>query len=424
MRKSHYQYVLIGAGTAAGAAAGAIRGVDANGPVLLVGQEISRPYHRPLLSRDYLLGRKRHEELFTHEAGWFAKNRIDLRTHRRAEQLDCGRRSVFLDDGEEVAFDVLLLATGAGPKHLTVPGANLPNVFYLRTIEDADRLRHAIDAAHKQYLPANPARPPRTGVIGSGLLGLELAATLTQLGLQVDLFSKDAQPWKKFLGEGSGKSVARYMEGRGVAMHLGAPVVALQGDGRAQRVVCGNGEVVTCDLVVVAIGVTAHKELLRGTPVAAERGILTDEYGRTNVPGIFAAGDCAARFDPLFGKHRFTDHWDAAVASGRVAGMAMAEKLVKEEEVSGFATTVFDLTVRSYGEPRVGVRRLTRMSAGEGSPVFTEFAVDAGGKLAQVVTSDGAVEDGVLRQLVSKRISVEGYEELLKDPNVPLERLL
>src|SRR3954470_5399397 len=150
MRKSHYQYVLVGGGAAASSAAAAIRSIDPAGPLLLVGQEINRPYHRPHLSRDYLLGRKRHEDLFTHDPAWFANNRIDLRTHRRALQLDTNRHTVSLDDGEDVSFDPLLLATGPAPRHLTVPGANLPNVFYLRTIDDADRLRHAINSAHKQ----------------------------------------------------------------------------------------------------------------------------------------------------------------------------------------------------------------------------------------------------------------------------------
>lgn len=436
MPNRHMTYVLVGAGGAAASAAAAIRAVDPAGPLLLVGQEINRPYHRPHLSRDYLLGRRRHEDLFTHDPAWYRDHHIDLRTHRRAAQLDCARQTVSLDDGQEISFDALLLATGAAPRHLAVPGADLPNVFYLRTVEDADRLRHAIDSAHKQYLPSTPlagtprvpGRLPRAAVIGAGLLGMELASTLTQLGLHVDLFSKDPYPYHKYAGELPGKSAARYVEAKGVTFHPSAPVAALQGDGRAQRVVTTAGESVPCDIVLVAIGIVPHKELLRGTPVAAERAILTDPFGRTNVPGVFAAGDCAARYHPLFGKHLLADHWDPALDTGAIAGTTMAGGTpAAVDSVPTFSTTVFDLVVRSVGEPRLATRRLARTTPtpSDGTPpLFTEFAVDATNRLTQVLSSDPAADPAVCRALVAARLPVDGREESLKDPAVPLARFL
>lgn len=437
MPNRHMKYVLVGAGAASASAAAAIRSLDPAGPLLLVGQEINRPYHRPHLSRDYLLGRRRHEDLFTHDPAWFGEHHVDLRTHRRVAQLDCARRTVSLDDGQEISFDTLLLATGAAPRRLPVPGADLPNVFYLRTVEDADRLRHAIDSAHKQHLPSTPTplagtqpvpgRPPRVAVIGTGLLGLELASTLTQLGLHVDLFSKDPHPYYKYAGDLPGKSVARYVESRGVTFHPNSPVASLQGDGRAQRVVTTTGQSTPCDLVVVAIGIVPHKELLRGTPIAAERAILTDAAGQTNVPGIFAAGDCAARFDPLFGKHRLTDHWDSAVDTGAIAGAAMAGGPPPSEPlVTSFTTTTFDLTLHSFGEPRLAARRLARTTPTppDAPPLFTEFAVDAANRLTQLLTTDPSLDPATCRALIAARLPINGHEESLKDPSIPLTRFL
>ena len=142
MSDLHVRYLLIGGGVAGGAAAEAIRHVDRTGSILLVGQESNRPYYRRLLGRDYLLGRMNHEALFLHPAAWYAQQRIDLHTGRAASHLDATRQVATLDNGEEISFDRLLIATGSSPQRLLIPGSDLPNVYYLRRIEDADRLRH------------------------------------------------------------------------------------------------------------------------------------------------------------------------------------------------------------------------------------------------------------------------------------------
>ncbi|HZZ41519.1 MAG TPA: FAD/NAD(P)-binding oxidoreductase [Tepidisphaeraceae bacterium] len=433
MKKSHYQYLLIGAGPAANSAATTIRSLDPAGPLLLVGQEINRPYHRPHLTRDYLLGHKRHQDLFLHDPSWYQSHRIDLRTHRRAAHLDTSRHSVTLDDGEEVSFDSLLLATGAAPRPLTIPGSTLPNVFYLRTLEQADRLRHAIDHAHKQNLPPKPTdrvpwvspRPPKVAIIGSGLLGLELSSTLTHLGLQVHLFSRDEYPLSKYLSDLPARSLSRYLESQSVSLHLNSPLQSLTGDGRAQRLTLSTGDSFPCDLVIVAIGISPHKELLRNTPLRAERAILTDDHCRTNLPSIYAAGDCAALFDPLFSKHRILDHWNSALSTGSIAGANMAGSTsTSYNEVSSFSTTIFNLTITSFGEPRLATRRLTRTHPDSSIPSFTEFSSDPTGRLVQITTTDSTpTTHTFLSTLLSTRQSLQGQEEHLKDPTIPLNQI-
>jgi NAD(P)H-nitrite reductase large subunit len=424
MNGNHVKYLLVGGGLAGSAAAEAIRARDPHSSLMLVGQEVNRPYHRPPLSKEYLRREKSHAELSTLPAGWFEEHEVELRTGRRVAQLDTSRRLVSLDNGEDVAFDMLLLATGGTPAPLKIPGADLPNIFYIRTIEDIDRLHHAIDQAKAGGQPHERGRGV-IGVIGGGVLGVELAASLTQMGLRAELFHGHAQPWDKFAGENVGKFVARYVESEGVALHLGQRPQALEGDGRVQRVALASGESIRCDFVIAAVGMNVNRELLRGTPIAAEKAILCDDHCRTNVDGIFAAGDCAAVFDPLFGKHRILDHWDNAQVTGKIAGANMAgDTSVRYDGVNYFFSDVFNLSLSAWGEPKLASHRLLRGTPTLESPDVVEFGIAPDGRITQVVALNHPNEDDMLRELVKQRVNVTGREEKLKDPAFNLRQLL
>jgi 3-phenylpropionate/trans-cinnamate dioxygenase ferredoxin reductase subunit len=432
MNAHHVKYLLVGGGLASSSAAQAIRGIDPDGELLLVGQEIVRPYHRPPLSKEYLRREKSRAELFTHGGDWFEHNRVALRTGRRAARLDTARSSVTLDNGEIIGYDQLLLATGMSPRPLEIPGADLPNLFYLRTIEDAHQLHKAVDKAHAEGRPheagARTGPRGRATVIGAGVLGVELAASLTQLGMSVDLLAGHAWPWDKFAGENTGRVLAAFLEKRGVRVLADARPVRLEGDGRVQRVALPDGKIIDCDFAVAAIGAVVHRELLRGTPIAAEKAILADAYCRTNIPNVFAAGDCAAVFDPLFGKHRLLDHWDNAAVTGALAGRNMAGVAEPYAAVNTFFSDVFDLTMNGWGEARQVHHRLLRVPhspAGNGAvPDLVEIGIAADGRVAQVLALGHAGEDDLLRELVARRVNVNGREEKLKDPATPLGEFL
>jgi 3-phenylpropionate/trans-cinnamate dioxygenase ferredoxin reductase subunit len=419
MSNLHVKYLLVGGGVASSSAAQAIRDVDPEGAVLLVGQEVNRPYHRPPLSKHYLRRETDRSELSSLPMGWFGERQVELRTGRRVVQLDTGRQVAFLNDGEEVAYDRLLLATGSSPLHLDVPGATLPNVFSLRTIEDADRLLNAIDKAKREGRPNHLGGQGRVAVIGAGLLGVELAGSFTQLELAVDLVSS-SHPWDHFAGENTGKFLALLLQKHGVRVHAGARPQRLEGDGRVQRVVLNDGTTLHCDFAVVAIGTTANKELVRNTPVGVGRAILVDERCRTNVPNVYAAGDCAALLDPLFGKHRVIDHWYNAVVTGCLAGRNMAGVDEPYAETNRFTTSVFDLDVTVWGEPRLVERRLLRGTPNIDAPAFSEIGVAADGRVAQVVAGGKVTEHDALGELVTRRFAINGNEERIKDPATPL----
>lgn len=424
MSLPHVKYLLIGGGLASSAAAEAIRARDANGTILLVGQEISGPYHRPPLSKEYLRRQVPRSDLFIHKPDWFETNQVMLRTGRRAAQLDAPRKSLTFDSGEEFLFDELLLATGGSPARLDVEGADLPNVFYLRTLQDAERLHVMIDKAKSDGRPhESDGGRGHAVVVGGGLLGVEIAASLRGTGLAVTLLLASPHPWEKFAGDQTGGFLARFLQKHGVSVLPNSPPLRIEGDGRVQRVVC-DGQTIPCDFVLAAVGMVANRELLRGTSIAAERAILTDEHCRTSAAGIWAAGDCAAIFDPLFGKHRLIDHWDHAQTVGALAGRNMAGANEPYRAVNYFFSDVFDLSLSGWGEARLVERRLLRGSPNPAAPDFLEIGVAPDGRIAQILAVNHRGEDEILRDLVARRFSVVGKEEQIRDPQIPLTNSL
>lgn len=426
MNSQHVNYLIIGAGLAGSAAAQAIRLRDPIGSITLVGQEINRPYHRPPLTRNYLLRKVARTGLITLPLGWYADNHVELSTGRRATRIDASRRAAALDTGSEIVFDKLLIATGVSARPLNVPGASYPNVYDLRTIEDAELIIHAIEHAITEGrlhdINNRTGGRGRVTVIGGGVLGVELAETLTIAGLKVDLLVSAAHPWAKFAGEQVGGAITRHLEKNGVTVHANARVSHMQGDGRVQRVYTDDGREVQCDFVVTAIGTVFNRELLRGTPINAEKHILVDDHCRTNVEPIYAAGDCAAVFDPLFGKHRVLDHWNSARLLGAIAGANMAGDDSAYNLVNHFTSEVFGKRVSVWGESRHVTHRHTRRVEGE---TLIEFGVSATNKISQTLMLGGDKSyEGVLHEFVQKRLDVNAKIESLTDPAVDLKSLL
>jgi NADPH-dependent 2,4-dienoyl-CoA reductase/sulfur reductase-like enzyme len=302
-----------------------------------------------------------------------------------------------------------------------VPGAHLPNLFYLHTVEDVLALHHAVDKAKAEGRP-HPGGRGRAVVVGAGTLGVEVAASLAQLGLAVELIAATAHPWEPVAGEATGRFLGLFLQKNGVTVHADARPLRLEGDGRVQRVALDRGPVLACDFAVACVGSVANKDLLRNTPIAAGKAIIVDQHCRTSAADVYAAGDCCAVFDPLFGKHRWFDHWEHASVTGRLAGRNMAGAGESFSEVTGFESEAFGLAVRVWGEARLVDRRLLRGTPNVEveSPHFAEVGVAADGRIAQVVAVGESGEGEALRQLVARRVRVDGKEDALRDPAVAL----
>jgi 3-phenylpropionate/trans-cinnamate dioxygenase ferredoxin reductase subunit len=417
----HVKYLLVGGGVASGAAAQSIRAADANGAILLIAQERTRPYHRPPLSKALLRREVGRDAIFVTPPAWFEQNGVELRTGRRVTRLDPSRHSATLDSGEELSYDRLLLATGATPLPLDVPGAALPNLYSLRTLEDLDRLSNAIDQARAEGLRHASGRG-KVVVIGGGLLGMELAGSLTQMEMGVDLVA-EGHPWHRWAGEATGRFAVLSLRRAGVTVHANQRPLRLEGDGRVQRVVLTDGSQLPCDLAIAAIGAAANKDVLRGSSIEAERAILTDPACRTSAEDVFAAGDCAAILDPLFGKYRWIDHWSHAQTTGALAGRNMAGANDAYAGVNRFESEVLGMRLVGWGESRFVDRRLIRGTPDVAGPAgFAEIGVAADGRVSQVLwvgPREARVEEELSR-LVAERVNVTGREEQLKDPAAPL----
>jgi len=311
-------FVIVGASLAGAKAAETLRTEGFEGRVVLIGEETERPYERPYLSKEYLRGDKPAAKLYVHNEGFYADNDIELLTGTRVESLDPGAREVTLSGGSTMAYSRLLLATGAAPRRLALPGADLPGVRYLREMADSDALRTAITAAS------------RVVVIGAGWIGSEVAASARQLGAEVAIVGPEAVPLERVLGPRVGGVYRDLHAEHGVDLHLSTQIEAIVGNGAAQGVRTTDGSVIEGDLVVVGVGASPRDELAREAGLTLENGIVVDEFLRTSAPDVFAAGDVAATWNTRYNKRIRLEHWANALNQGPTAARNMLSKDSKD----------------------------------------------------------------------------------------------
>ena len=301
-KSSPASVVIIGAGAAGGAAAEMLRREGYDGPVTLIGADESLPYDRPNLSKDYLAGNAPEEWIPLRPPEFYREQKIDALTDTTVTSIDPKAKQVTLSDGRSLGYGALLLATGAEPVHLTIPGADLPHVFYLRTLADSRRI---IEKAKNAK---------RAVVIGSSFIGLEAAWSLRERKLEVAVVGRDSMPLGKVLGTEMGNLVRETHEAHGVKFHLGRTPAAIHN----RDVELDDGTKLDCDLVVIGIGVRPNTRLAEQAAVATDNGVLVNEFLETNIPGIFAAGDIARWPDPRAGRIR-VEHWVVAQRQGQTA---------------------------------------------------------------------------------------------------------
>ena len=335
--------VIVGAGLAGAKAAETLRGEGFEGRLTLIGDERHRPYERPPLSKGYLQGTATQESLFVHPASWYGENAIDLRLDVRAKAVHAATREVVLADGERIAYDALLLATGSSPRRLDVPGADLAGVHLLRRLDDADTLRAAF------------TRASRVAVIGGGWIGLEVAAAARTAGLAVTILELERLPLLRVLGPKVAQVFADLHRDRGVDLRCEVRAEGiLASAGTVRGVELGTGEVVDADLVVVGVGITPNTALADGAGLDVANGIRVDEHLRTSDPDIYAAGDVANAYHPLLGRHVRVEHWANALHQGPVAARAMLGQDAVYDRLPYFYTDQYDLGMEYTGHAEPG----------------------------------------------------------------------
>ena len=325
--------VIVGAGAAGNAAAEMLRREGYSGSLTLIGDEDSVPYDRPNLSKDYLAGTAAEEWIPLRSAEFYADRKIELVLGARVAELDGAGRKAVLADGRTFPFDACLLATGADPVRLGMPGGDLPHVHYLRSLADSRAIVARLGSAR------------RAVVIGASFIGLEVAASLRTRNVEVDVVAPEARPLERILGPQVGDWIRSLHEAHGVRFHLGQTVAAVT----AQGAVLKNGRTLPADLVVVGVGVRPATALAERAGLPTDRGILVDAYLETSTRGIFAAGDVARWPDSRSRKNLRVEHWVHAERQGQVAALNMIGCCVSFEEVPFFWSQHYDAMLSYVG---------------------------------------------------------------------------
>jgi 3-phenylpropionate/trans-cinnamate dioxygenase ferredoxin reductase subunit len=330
-------FVIIGGGLAGAKAAEGARANGFDGRVVLIGAERHPPYERPPLSKALLRGEADPKSTLVHDHRYYAAHDIEIVTGHAAIALDVATRTVDVAGGTAVRFDTAVLATGAIPRQLDVPGALLDGVHYLRNLDDSLRLSDAIRSAS------------RVAVIGAGWIGTEVAASARQMGADVTLIDPGAVPLQRVLGADIGRMIARLHADNGVALRLGTAVAELQGAGRVEHVVLTDGRIVPADLVVVGVGVTPRLDLAVQAGLCVDNGVVVDEFLETSAPGIYAAGDIANAFRPRYGTHLRIEHWANALNQGLTVGRNVAGQRESYARLPYFFSDQYDLGLEYIG---------------------------------------------------------------------------
>ena len=397
---------IVGASLAGAKAAETLREEGFEGRVVVIGEEAERPYERPPLSKDYLRGEADRAKVYVHDEDFAATHDIELRTSSLVEAVDVAAHQVVLAGGERQDYDRLLVAVGAEPRRLDVPGADLPGVLYLRTVADSDALRGRLDQGGHAV------------VIGAGWIGAEVAASARQKGLQVTLIEQGDVPLERVLGPEVGAVYRDIHTDHGVRFLGGAGVAALDGSGRVERVRLADGTAIECDFVVVGVGVTPRTGLAEAAGLTVDNGIVVDEHLRSSARDVFAAGDVANAFHPFYGTHIRVEHWANALNQGPAAARNMLGKDAPYERLPYFFSDQYDVGMEYTGYATAWDRVVFR--GDPASREFIAFWLKDDRVLAGMNVNVWDVTDPI-QALIRRRIPVD--PRALSDPDVPLEDL-
>ena len=331
--------VIVGAGLAGANAALEVRRLAPDARVTLVGAEAHLPYQRPPLSKEFLRGTSKFEDALVAPRSEYERLGIDLLLGRKVVKLESEQKRIRLEGDDVVSYDRALIATGGRKRRLQWPGADLEGVFDLRTVEDCERIQDAARSGRHVV------------VIGLGFIGCEASASLRTLGLEVTAIDPAHAPLIRVLGPEVAGVIADLHRSRGVQLVLGDGVDRLEGGERVERVGTRSGRKFDCDFVVAGIGIDPEVDLLRAAGARISNGVEVDEYCRTSLPDVFAAGDIADHAHPLFGRIR-VEHYNNAEKQGRAAAASLLNRGVPYDYVHSFWSDQFDHTLEYVGNAK------------------------------------------------------------------------
>ncbi|MFB7312320.1 NAD(P)/FAD-dependent oxidoreductase [Streptomyces sp. NPDC056192] len=419
MVDAHRTFVIVGGGLAGAKAAETLRSEGFSGRVILVGDERDHPYERPPLSKGYLAGKEARESVFVHETAWYAGADIELHLGQPVTAIDRGARSVELGDGTVIHYDKLLLATGAEPRRLDIPGTDLAGVHHLRRLAHADRLKNVLSALGRDN--------GHLVIAGAGWIGLEVAAAARGYGAEVTVVEPEATPLLRVIGPELGQIFTELHSDHGVRFHFGTRLTEIIGqDGMVLAARTDDGEEHPAHDVLAAIGAAPRAALAEaaGLAIAARGdggGIAVDASLRTSDPDIYAAGDVANMPHPLFGTRLRVEHWANALNSGPAAARAMLGRDVGYDRVPYFFSDQYDLGLEYSGWAPPGSYDQVVIRGDAGKREFIAFWLKDRRVLAGMNVNVWDVTETV-QELIRTGRQID--PDALADPSVPLESLI
>lgn len=404
------KYLLIGGGVASGQAAKNIREKDPDGSITIVGEEPYVPYDRPPLSKEFMRGEKRREELFFDPKEYFHEKKIDLILSTSVQKLELSGTTALLSNGETLAFEKALIATGGRPIRLNIPGAQLQGVYYLRTIDDSSAIAAAAYAGK------------RAVIIGGGFIGMEVASSLTQRGVQVSVVEALPHIWARFADETLAAFFQDYCRKKDVTFYTSEMVSEIRGVGKASSVVTKSGKELPCDFVCIGAGIVPNAELAREAGLRVDNGIVVNEFLQSSHPDIYAAGDVANYFDPIFGKRRRVEHWGHAEYCGQLAGQNMAGARNPYDLLTYVWSDIFDLHLEFAGDETEHDEVLIRGRFEDKS--FTVLYLKEKTLTAYFAINTNTKEFPVLQKFIRQKKNLAGKEVQFQDIAFELKALL
>jgi len=399
-------FVIVGASLTGAKAAETLREEGFDGGIVLLGEETERPYERPPLSKGYLLGKEERTGIYVHDEGWYAQNDVDLRLGVSVTGLNPAARRISLADGGIIGYDRLLLATGAAPRRLNAPGGDLGGVLYLRSVGDSERLGTALRGGGQVV------------IVGAGWIGLEVAAAAREFGCDVTVVEPEPCPLYRHLGPELGAVFTGLHTDHGVVFRFEESVTELRGaEGMVREAVTSAGVVLPADFVVMGIGAVPATSLASGAGLDVGNGVIVDAGLHSSAPEVFAAGDVANSYHPLFGRHIRVEHWANALNGGPAAARSMLGKGVSYDPVPYFFSDQYDLGMETAGLPEPGSYDEVVYRGNREAREFIAFWLSGGRVVAGMNVNVWDVSDDIQALIKSKR---QVDLARLADPDTPI----
>jgi 3-phenylpropionate/trans-cinnamate dioxygenase ferredoxin reductase subunit len=404
------KYLLIGGGMASANCARHLREQGADGEVLLVGRELDPPYNRPPLSKQYVRGEEKMDDIVFRPQSWYEENDVELLTRTSVVSLDPGAGTATLSNKDEIKFEKALIATGSNVNVLHVDGAEMEGIYYLRTVRNSDALREELEKAE------------RIALVGGSYIGTELSASFTALGKQCELVMLEEVTFERFYGPEVGRYFQDVLTEHGVKVHASQELERFEGDGkRVRKLVTKSGLEVECDFVVIGAGVHPETSLAEQANIETNRGVMTDKFLETSAPGVYAAGDIAEYDSIVHGRRLRIEHWDVAFNQGKTAALNMLGREQPHDVVPYFWSDLADWSSMEYVGPASDWDEVWWRGTPEEGKFAALYVKD--GRVAAALTVGRSDDLAVAQRLLVAGTDVSGERSLIEDTDADISAL-